>query len=707
MPSTDEVEKVMSSSDHRKKTEMLSKAVVAITKKNQNLEQDHLRLVAELARTQAELNNAKEEISKLRQTKGRDSGLRHSPPLLDSANQPHFGQQVLKGLSSFVGVSAEGSGSPTGNGVESPPLSPEEIAKLLSENQYLHRVVTEYRSKQEAAAVIIKRESSLKQEERIRLQSDLASLQSQLQTATIAKDRLECLTSQQKGMLAVFEHFFRPSPSSFSPQPLPVELTHPSASLAQKLPNAKEEVVDKVVGLYWNRIHRLCSCLTVWMASIKNLLSSTAHRHPLSSRGSSQPSSRGSVKNGGDVTLLSPGHLRNLMDRLDDLQVLHAALKERIKEQWRVVLELLAVPENLLEEGEGSLSKGENDWVAFGKSEKGVSAPAGESNRAKDSSCKSYEGKSDILHSPATALCWGMADLVETIADWLELVRLNLPLLHGATAAVGKVERCANFGDLLPGGGCQSLVASSSEKKTASTDDGHSELEACEKEALATTEGVLRGIRNVLNQLLVELAAHVEPESTLGCSKDQPNEAAQLCSEWVLLLSRITSPDAFFSILSWMLKTLYSCPGLYDVLLRYSAALQAAAPNFDSTHLRNVFNFLLGEVQHWILSLKPEHSKNEAIKLGECRVPLDTDAAAAHHTLDSVEAVRSDSSHSLETCTENKEMLLELLALLESADETVMDLYRQLRSSEKELVEARHTIALQTRLIKELKKDLQ
>lgn len=743
MPTKDELAEVMASGDLQKKVEVLSKAVVAITTQKKHLEEEHLRVLNEMARTQDELTTTKEENAALRKQLSaleRELHAAASSPT-DGGAAPYFGQQVLKGLSSIVGVT-DSAGALTTSGGQStggpaassfPSLAPEDVEKIVSGNEQLLRRVYETETKLEVSTTSHKREMARRTEEIKKLQKELTELHSLLETTTSACDGLNALTKQQKAMLHVYEGLFKLSltrvlvgeevrdhqypssfvaslmgntpsstataqevKSSFQNASLRLSLTLPrqNLSLGIMLPDVKHTLVDLVLEQHRSGLLRLMGTMTLWVATLKKLLPSSANRS-ISFAQSADPS----------AVSLTSGHLHALMERLEDLQELHSAKKQKVKALWEQLSAMLSptigtdnrttstststpVAEPTARQsdasspllGGGSHAGGGNgrcDAISSSSSSAargmdGCPPPPHPSERAGRSSA---EGSPTTLCSssplsrsaaqPATELprhhaskqeecCRLVMELLVTVSDWMELIRLYLPLLqtcsdalvtvtpgagalsHTSTSSSAAAAAAAGTGwrssrpptpepaaGQASGGahsakpstmpserrhhhshpplktpqGAHSASSSSNARASLAGNAGVMAFEPAAATVIGAAEGVLRSMHQIVQAILLDYLQETSSE-TMREGAERASGNSETTTEPTSLLSRLPgAPDTLFTVLFLMWSSLYNFGVLAEPLNELSEALQSRAMHCDSSHLRNVFHLLRDDFQ--------------------------------------------------------------------------------------------------------------
>lgn len=444
----------------------LSKAVLTLTKHKQRLEEEHLRLLQQMARTQEELDSAHRENALLRTklSSAQNSVAelqKKTPPSLPhntlgedrkgGGTLPHLGQQMLKGLSSLVTASENSLPGPPSFVPSSAVLGPEDVGKLVEENENLHRKLFDLRTKYEKTLAEWKREISEKEKSRMDSERKLCELREQLKELKSLYHHVDHESIVDRSMLRVLEHFFKfsvseivfpqkdrenfpclpgrialvedikmlekdalttvsylPTVAFSSPcfsgggheieiatliesiekdnkvepkgNPLPGGLTYdpsplfsfsPLVHLSLQGPSPSEGLdagisdetanfaTNASCALYRDTFLRISGALTIWIATLKKLL-------PFGAQGSScsgcvsasvilSPFSQGDAEDFRDHSFRSPlsacspiaheavmsqGHVKRVLDRLNDLYVQHITYTKQITAFWEDVLEM-------------------------------------------------------------------------------------------------------------------------------------------------------------------------------------------------------------------------------------------------------------------------------------------------------------------------------------------------------------------------------
>lgn len=202
----------------------LSKAVLTLTKHKHRLEEEHLRLLEQMARTQQELDFSHQETDQLRSrllsTQNLVAELQKKSPQYQQQSAPgedrrgggtlpHLKQQMLRGLSSLV-TAPESSipGAPSSIGA-TVALGQEELGKLVEENESLHRKLLDTQSALDNTLAMYRREISEREEWKIRSEQEFFQLRNQMMDLNFLFDRVYHEFIVDKSMLHVLEHFFK------------------------------------------------------------------------------------------------------------------------------------------------------------------------------------------------------------------------------------------------------------------------------------------------------------------------------------------------------------------------------------------------------------------------------------------------------------------------------------------------------------------
>lgn len=468
----------LASYDDKTKVKVLSKAIVTITRRQQQLEEDRLRLSRMVAASQEEvihLTEAKRGLESLvveleqQLASGQGAvlggagsiagtaaaaaaGGDKAPGAAASPNRntppPQSYSNVLKGISSFVNVGSSSSSS----------LSPQDVAKLVEENGRLQRLLDERRKKASiggsamgqqpatgSTATAAASNENLKKltEEVKQLRQSLTAAQN---TSTEMREAMQICTAKSTLLYASFSHLIRGKPP---------DRDRSRALLHQLLP------------VYYRRCGFLFGAVTTWISALTHLL-------PTRGAGMAAGAGGGS----GAAGSLSQPHV---MGRLQALQRSHLAVKAEVMaaiKQVGIVLKIrlsgregdepestdnpaaaaaAAAPKR--RSTTGSVSSSSSDESDFEENEEleleergsGVVIPHGYSSPSSPSSSPLVRGRKAAgtpraFGPVAPSASMGsikkaLEKLFSVLISWFSLLRLHLPTLLGATAAAmeGKV----------------------------------------------------------------------------------------------------------------------------------------------------------------------------------------------------------------------------------------------------------------------------
>ncbi|KAG5497417.1 hypothetical protein JIQ42_03903 [Leishmania sp. Namibia] len=383
MSSKEELAALMASDgDFEKKISLLKKAVVSVTKQKQEVEARHTQLQEELSTSTQQLAEAQRENAILqRKVKSLEAQLEQ-----ERSSGSAFGHNMLKGLSSIMGNSDSASRG-RGQGGRGPAsahlaLSPEDVERLISENEQLHRQTYTFKTKLEDAQRSSAKDAEKLKSEITRLQREAQELRRSLETTTATSDALRSEYLTERALSDFCRHFFvaalrRPQQEPKSSVtgttvevwwPAKAPSSHPAAApLSDSLPAA---VRERVVATL-----RSAACtLTTLLRSVSVLV--VVLREHLPSR------ERATV-----------GDLECLCDRLSVFLEAHAAKKERLLH----LFEQLHYHLSALEDG---------------------------------------GGEGCLTAVPADAFVEAQDSIVQLVSEWVGLLRAQFPLL---------VESCVSF----------------------------------------------------------------------------------------------------------------------------------------------------------------------------------------------------------------------------------------------------------------------
>ncbi|KAK7200261.1 hypothetical protein NESM_000078200 [Novymonas esmeraldas] len=210
MANKEELAALMASDgDHEKKISLLKKAVVTVTKQKQAVEANQARLQEELGTAAQQLAEAQRENAALQRKIKTLEGQVEQERSSGSA----FGQNMLKGLSSIMGSgdsAGRGGGGRGGRGGAAAKLalSPEDVERLISENEQLHRQTYTAKTTLEDAQRAGARETERLQGEVARLQREAQELRRTQETTSATCDRLRADSLAERALGDFCRHFF-------------------------------------------------------------------------------------------------------------------------------------------------------------------------------------------------------------------------------------------------------------------------------------------------------------------------------------------------------------------------------------------------------------------------------------------------------------------------------------------------------------------
>lgn len=230
MTSKQEVAALMASDgDHEKKISLLKKAIVTVTKQKQEMEAAQQQLQEELRLSRDALAESRRENTTLqRRVQTLESQLEQA-----RSSGSAFGQNMLKGLSSIMG-SVDGSSGGERHGSQAKAkdgqllLSPEDVNRLVKENEQLHMQVFTLKVKLEETQRGLQAETQRYQSELGQLQGELQDLRGLLEATTKACDDLNASCALQQAISDFCHGYFELALPSIS--------TSPSASTAGRRP---------------------------------------------------------------------------------------------------------------------------------------------------------------------------------------------------------------------------------------------------------------------------------------------------------------------------------------------------------------------------------------------------------------------------------------------------------------------------------------
>ncbi|KAG5490329.1 hypothetical protein JKF63_00449 [Porcisia hertigi] len=233
MTSKEELAALMASEgDFEKKISLLKRAVVRVTKQRQEAEARQSQLQEELSTATQQLEEAQRVNATLqRKVKSLEAQREHEP-----GSGSAFGQNVLKGLSSIMG-NIDSAGRVDGRGGcgasrEKLSLSQEDVERLISENEQLHRQMYTLKTKLEDTQRSATNEAERLRSEVGRLQGEVQELRSSLETTTTTLDSLRAEYLTERALGDFCRHFF-------------------VASLRQAQQERASSVTDTIVEVRW------------------------------------------------------------------------------------------------------------------------------------------------------------------------------------------------------------------------------------------------------------------------------------------------------------------------------------------------------------------------------------------------------------------------------------------------------------------------
>ncbi|KPA80628.1 hypothetical protein ABB37_04819 [Leptomonas pyrrhocoris] len=198
-----------SDGDYEKKISLLKKAVVAVTKQKQEIETRQTQLQEELRTATQHLTEAQRENAALqRKVKTLEAQVEQQ-----RSSGSAFGQNMLKGLSSIMGSNDAGgrAGGRGGRGSDTRAqlaLSAEDVERLVTENEQLHREKYTYQTKFEDAQRTGTKDAENLRNDVARLQRELGELHGTLDTVTGQCDRLNADYLVERALGDFCRHFF-------------------------------------------------------------------------------------------------------------------------------------------------------------------------------------------------------------------------------------------------------------------------------------------------------------------------------------------------------------------------------------------------------------------------------------------------------------------------------------------------------------------
>eukprot|EP00796_Vickermania_ingenoplastis_P002304 gene2304-1441_t len=747
MPRKEDVQEIMASGDLQHKADLLSKAVISITKQKQQLEEEHLRLIAEVARSQEEVAAVRDENATLRQQLKAEAeknaaagGVEGGAAPAGAAGGAAFSQQVLKGLSSIVGGTATAA-SAAGAG-----LKPEDVEHLIHNNESVHRQLFDLKAKHDRSVASLKKQVVQHQEEERKLQEQLSDLRSVVDTVTATCDRLNALATQQKAMLHVYHTHFRlalpqgavalaagAAPAGTT-TPFSLVLRHaPKSSsrhsaVSTEVPEERRALVDAFLAGTRDHVHKLFGGVSVWVATLRRHLPTASSSRAAAAR-----------RGGGSIP---PGCLRSTLDALEDLHELHLARKGKATELWDRLRALLEVDTAASTDGRGARESSaaphrkQQTGRAGSGSRSTAEAQQGRSSlaTAEDTFRSSSSSSSDrgevgadgtpASHRPGAARerraieVSGevLLELLDTVADWLELVRLHLPLLVSSSeyldGGVGG-QSPATAAQPRSGGSTPPPCAGRSPARgtpaatpatpllslppsTAAVPAGPpagARLLQSGAESLALLEGVLRSMRQLLQQLLLQETTGAVP----GWSRGVP-------------------PDTLVAVSLLLWHATYEMRPLAAPLHDTALALSDLAACCDSSHLRNVYHLLQAEAGRLLDQLLQEQGRSTVAALNREDDALRTlipapgpprpaaSPGAEQAVTRSTECLSPSPSRA--GYRDMADTIHELLSLLEAADETAMQQHHQQRCAAVEIACMREELIAQAAEVARLHNEL-
>lgn len=453
MSSKEELAALMASDgDYEKKISLLKKAVVTVTKQKQEVEARNAQLQEELRTTTQQLRDAQRESATLqRRVKALEAQLEQEK---GGGGGSAFGQNMLKGLSSIMGnndAGGRGGGAGGGRGGRGGgtsgsklALSAEDVERLVTENEQLHREKYTYKTKMEDAQRGAAREVESMKAEVTQLQKSLAELHSTLDAVTGQCDSLNADCRAERAAGDFCRHFFAVAlrrsggcekASGWSGQeglPVTAELRWPSAAASDALPaDVKEEVV---------RALQSCS------GTVKTLLRGVSVlvvmlREQLPRR------ERATV-----------GDLEWLRDRLSVFLDAHTLKKDRLMHLLDQLDSLLSTALSL---------RSDKEHVSSGTGGGGGDAATGK------------------------AVLWAQEEMLQLFLEWVTLLRAQTPLL---------VESCVSY---LPQGHTYAMQTGRNAATTMTTSNRAEFVEELTKHGcttLASIEGSLAALKALLER---------------------------------------------------------------------------------------------------------------------------------------------------------------------------------------------------------------
>ncbi|KPI86774.1 hypothetical protein ABL78_4143 [Leptomonas seymouri] len=204
-----------SNGDYEKKISLLKRAVVTVTKQKQEVESRQTQLQEELRTSTQHLMEVQRENTVLRQkVKTLETQLEQ-----ERSSGSAFGQNMLKGLSSIMGSNDAGGrggggggrgGGRGGRGGSGPQLalSAEDVERLVTENEQLHREKYTYKTKLEDTQRTSAKDMANLKAEVAQLQKELGELHSTLDTVTGRCDQLNADYLVERALADFCRHFF-------------------------------------------------------------------------------------------------------------------------------------------------------------------------------------------------------------------------------------------------------------------------------------------------------------------------------------------------------------------------------------------------------------------------------------------------------------------------------------------------------------------
>ncbi|GET90517.1 hypothetical protein, conserved [Leishmania tarentolae] len=209
MPSKEELAALMASDgDFEKKISLLKKAVVTVTKQKKEVEERQTQLQGELSTATQQLAEAQRANAALqRKVKSLEAQLEQ-----ERSSGSAFSHNMLKGLSSIMGNSdgnnRGGARGERGAANDQLSLSPEDVERLISENEQLHRQIYTFKTKLEEVQQSSAKDVEKLRSEVTRLQRDTQELRCSLEASTASSDLLRADYLTERALGDFCRHFF-------------------------------------------------------------------------------------------------------------------------------------------------------------------------------------------------------------------------------------------------------------------------------------------------------------------------------------------------------------------------------------------------------------------------------------------------------------------------------------------------------------------